>query len=59
MNNDDCTFEINPASGLPMADCAIDIEGNLFGTDDSTFGNDDLFSNNDLFDNSWSSFDDL
>ena len=59
MNDEKCNHDINPASGLPMIDCAIDVEGNLFGTDDSLFENDDIFSNDDLFDNSWSSFDDF
>lgn len=36
---------INPANGLPMVNCAIDIEGNPYGTDSSS---DDAFINNSM-----------
>ncbi len=63
-NTIDCPT-INPASGLPMMDCSIDIEGNPYGTDlsddysvstDNLF-DDDIHSSN-AFDNDvWSNLD--
>lgn len=46
----DCP-EINPANGLPMVGCSVDIEGNPYGTD---FSHDDMFNNSTtgLFDDS-------
>lgn len=59
---------INPANGLPMVNCAIDIEGNPYGTDlssDDAYINDSMSSSinsnddwlNDSFsnDDNWSS----
>lgn len=57
--------EINPANGLPMINCSIDIHGNPYGTDlndyqdyDHGLDHDDsyLFDNDyddDLLNNSW------
>ncbi|MBD3766727.1 MAG: hypothetical protein IE928_02100 [Gammaproteobacteria bacterium] len=49
---------INPANGLPMVNCAIDIEGNPYGTDsssDDTFINDSMSTSIDSNDDNWSS----
>ena len=46
---------VNPANGLPMVGCSVDIEGNPYGTD-SSLGMDDSFSS--FSDDSFSSFSD-
>lgn len=59
IHNDHCP-SINPANGLPMVGCAIDIEGNPYGMDDSSSFDDLSGSYEDdmvdsFFNNSWSS----
>jgi hypothetical protein len=54
---------VNPATGLPMANCSIDVEGNPYGTSSmededlspsiNLLNQDDFDDTNDMF-NSWS-----
>lgn len=60
---DDLCPGINPANGLPMVGCSVDIEGNLYGTDfshDDMFSSmtDDTFGSSSFTDDTFSSFDD-
>ena len=62
--HDDSACSINPANGLPMVGgCGgVDIEGNPYGTDSTSFGLDDSCgmdsSLNTVSDDMFSSFDD-
>lgn len=59
IEHEDICPSVNPANGMPMANCSIDVMGNPYGTD-SSFDNDIGLSNSfdDPFDNSFdSSFD--
>jgi hypothetical protein len=52
-DDDDCP-SINPATGLPMLNCTVDIEGNAYGMDN----NDSAFDHNTWDDDVSSSFSD-
>lgn len=57
--SDDCP-SFNPASGLPMIGCAVDIEGNPYGTDLHNSGSDahNFSSLDEDFSSGYSSFND-
>ncbi|WP_294945733.1 hypothetical protein [Sulfurivirga sp.] len=56
VSSHDACPSVNPATGLPMADCSVDVGGNPFGTD--LFGHDDVSGGLDDTLGTWGGIDD-